>query len=111
MKKVMELPKKFQRAQPEPLSPTNLSFEEKVHSRYYENLVTTPHNRETRQQYQMESNAAEATFMVEALAYTIKEGVPEKYAPKVLSHAWQEGHGNGYSEIYNCLCDLIEIFQ
>lgn len=37
--------------------------------------------------------------------------IPEKYREKVWSKAWQEGHSSGYSEVYNCLVDLLDIFQ
>lgn len=37
--------------------------------------------------------------------------IPEKYQQKVYSLAWEEGHSNGYSEVYNYLCHLVEIFD
>ena len=37
--------------------------------------------------------------------------VPEKYRSKVYSHAWQEGHSNGYYEVYLHLQELVEIFE
>jgi len=37
--------------------------------------------------------------------------VPEQYRSKVYAHAWQEGHSNGYTEVYNCLLDLVGIFE
>jgi hypothetical protein len=38
-------------------------------------------------------------------------GVPEKYASRVASYAWQRGHYDGYSEVLNVSYDLIEIFK
>lgn len=40
--------------------------------------------------------------------YTI---VPVKYQNKVKSLAWERGHSSGYSEYYNQLCSLVEIFE
>lgn len=37
--------------------------------------------------------------------------IPEQYRDKVYSYAWERGHSSGYSEVYNCLCDLVEIFN
>jgi flagellar biosynthesis/type III secretory pathway protein FliH len=37
--------------------------------------------------------------------------IPEQYRDKVYRHAYQTGHSSGFSEIYNHLLDLIEIFQ
>ena len=37
--------------------------------------------------------------------------IPEIYREKVWSRAWSDCHSGGYSEIFNKLTDLIEIFQ
>ena len=37
--------------------------------------------------------------------------VPEEYRAKVYSYAYQQGHGSGYSEVYNYLLDLVNIFE
>ena len=37
--------------------------------------------------------------------------VPEKYRDKVYSHAWEEGHSNGYYEVYLHLYKLVNIFE
>lgn len=37
--------------------------------------------------------------------------IPEQYRDKVYRHAYQTGHSSGFSEIYNHLLDLIEIFE
>lgn len=37
--------------------------------------------------------------------------VPVKYQNKVKSLAWEIGHSSGYSEYYNQLCSLVEIFE
>lgn len=36
--------------------------------------------------------------------------IPEKYRDKVWSKAWEDGHSSGYSEIYNCLSGLVDLF-
>lgn len=36
--------------------------------------------------------------------------IPEEYRSKVYIHAYRQGHSGGYSEVYNCLCNLVEIF-
>ena len=41
----------------------------------------------------------------------LKEKVPAKYQKKVYSFAWQQGHSNGYHEVYNYLLDLVNIFE
>ena len=37
--------------------------------------------------------------------------VPEKYHAKLWSKAWEDGHANGYTEVYNELCELVDIFS
>lgn len=37
--------------------------------------------------------------------------IPEQYRDKVWSYAWSDGHSNGYSEVFNILCSLVEIFN
>jgi hypothetical protein len=36
--------------------------------------------------------------------------IPEQYRDKVYSYAYQQGHSSGYSEVYNYLLDLVDIF-
>ena len=36
--------------------------------------------------------------------------IPEQYRDKVYAHAYQSGHSSGFSEIYNHLCELVDIF-
>jgi hypothetical protein len=36
--------------------------------------------------------------------------IPEQYRDRVYAHAWQTGHSSGYSEVYNHLCELVDIF-
>jgi hypothetical protein len=45
------------------------------------------------------------------IAYLISMGVPEQYAAKVASYAWQDGHGYGYVEVLNVANSLIDIFN
>lgn len=37
--------------------------------------------------------------------------VPPQYRDKVYQKAWADGHSSGFYEVYNCLNDLIEIFE
>lgn len=37
--------------------------------------------------------------------------IPEQYRNKVFSKAWSDGHSDGYYEVYQELCELVEIFQ
>lgn len=37
--------------------------------------------------------------------------IPEQYRNKVWQKAWQIGHSSGYYEVYQCLCDLVDIFE
>lgn len=37
--------------------------------------------------------------------------IPEQYQEKVYALAWQEGHSIGYSEVYNYLLQLVNIFE
>ena len=43
--------------------------------------------------------------------YLIRMGVPEQYAAKVASYAWQDGHTYGYIEVLNVANGLIDIFN
>lgn len=36
--------------------------------------------------------------------------IPDQYQAKVWEKAYQDGHSGGYSEVMNCLFDLVEIF-
>lgn len=37
--------------------------------------------------------------------------VPLEYRKKICQKAWNDGHSNGFSEIYNEMCDLVYIFE
>lgn len=37
--------------------------------------------------------------------------IPENKQDKVWAYAWQQGHSSGYSEVYNYLIDLIDLFE
>jgi len=37
--------------------------------------------------------------------------IPKQYQEKVWSKAYSDGHSNGYVEVYNCLNNLLEIFN
>lgn len=40
----------------------------------------------------------------------ILKKVPERYRDKLYDYACMQGHSSGYSEVYNYLMDLVEIF-
>jgi len=44
-------------------------------------------------------------------AYLILEGVPDQYASRVASCAYEQSHSGGYEEVLNSAQDLIEIFK
>jgi hypothetical protein len=37
--------------------------------------------------------------------------IPEQYRSKVYSYAYELGHSSGYGEVYNYLCNLVNIFE
>jgi len=37
--------------------------------------------------------------------------IPDDKKDKVWRKAWEDGHSNGYSEVYGCLCGLVDLFQ
>lgn len=37
--------------------------------------------------------------------------IPSQYQEKVFSKAWSDGHSDGYYEVYQELCELVEIFN
>lgn len=37
--------------------------------------------------------------------------IPEKYRDKVYDRAWEDGHSDGYLQVYYELVDLVEIFN
>jgi len=39
------------------------------------------------------------------------EHVPEKYQQKVYSLAYEHGHSSGMYEVYNYLCEMVDIFE
>jgi hypothetical protein len=39
------------------------------------------------------------------------DNVPKEYQEKVYSYAWSKGHSSGYSEVFNELLSLVEIFE
>jgi len=36
--------------------------------------------------------------------------IPEQYRDKIYSYAYGQGHSSGYIEVYNELCNLVDIF-
>ena len=43
--------------------------------------------------------------------YAGLDKVPEQYREKVYSKAYQDGHSGGYYEVYQHLCELVDIFR
>ena len=39
------------------------------------------------------------------------KNVPEKYRDKVYSKAYSDGHSGGFYEVYQNLCELVDIFD
>ena len=39
------------------------------------------------------------------------KNVPEKYREKVYSKAYSDGHSGGFYEVYQNLCELVDIFD
>jgi hypothetical protein len=37
--------------------------------------------------------------------------VPEQYREKLFRKAWSDGHSSGYYEVYQQMCELVEIFE
>lgn len=37
--------------------------------------------------------------------------VPESRKNKVWFKAWEDGHSSGYTEVYGCLCNLVDLFE
>lgn len=83
-------------------------FEDRVRSGAYETKLPYKDNREA---YRADQSSLMDKFYADARAYVINSGVPERYAAKVVSYAWSEGHSCGFSEVLNYMDMLIEIFQ
>ena len=86
-----------------------MGFEEKVYGGEYETKLPYKDNPEG--PYREDHNRLTNQFLVDAEAYAVIMGVPKQYAAKVVSRAWSEGHSTGLTDVYNCLCGLIEIFS
>ena len=59
---------------------------------------------------------AESSRLYILLEDKIKEdsgfnNIPEQYRNKVYSYAYSQGHSSGYGDVFNYLCDLVEIFE
>lgn len=89
----------------------DLSFEEKVYSDAYENPLPYSTIPSIRAAYRSKESEIHAQFMEDLKKYLMEKGVPEQYAPKVAIRAYQDGHANGYHEVFNCALNLLEIFQ
>jgi hypothetical protein len=86
-----------------------MNLYENIAEKKYDNKI--PYTKETRHAYREEENRIYELFNKDCIAYAIANGVPEQYASKVFSKAWQDGHAYGYSEIVIHLEGLIEIFN
>lgn len=42
--------------------------------------------------------------------YSGLNDIPEQYRDKVYRYAYSQGHSSGYVEVYQYLCDLVDIF-
>ncbi len=82
-------------------------FEDKIRSGVYETKLLYKDNREA---YREDQRNLTHQFYADAEEFVIQSGVPQQYAAKVVSRAWSNGHSCGFSEVLNCLYNLIEIF-
>lgn len=86
-------------------------FEHKVRSGEYETKLHFGPTTEAKVAYREDNSQLNCKFYEDAEAYAVASGVPKQYAAKVVSKAWSDGHSSGYSEVLNCLENLIEIFN
>lgn len=89
------------------------TFQEKIQAGVYDNrLLFVSHkcNRAIWEAFQKEEAEKYSLFMTDLKAEALALGVPEIYADKVCTKAWEDDHSFGYSEVYNCLVGLSEIF-
>lgn len=68
---------------------------------YKEQLEIYKHN-------QNEIDSIIKEFIIDVAGISI---VPQQYRDKLYAKAYEDGHSNGFYEIYNCLQSLIEIFE
>jgi hypothetical protein len=80
----------------------NLAEYEKEYQAYQEKLIF--HN-----STQNRLNELVVEFIKEASCLT--SDVPVKYRDRVYSFAYEKSHSGGYCEVYNTLCDLVDIFD
>jgi hypothetical protein len=90
---------------PEPEPP---DFETRVRDGAYETKLSYADNRQAARE---DSNRLCSQFMTDLTAYLVTSGVPARYASKVASYAWSEGHSCGYSEVVIHASNLADIFQ
>lgn len=84
-------------------------FEDDVRGGYYN---FNPYDYKLhKEEYRKFDSRRHAEFTDHGAAYLISNGVPGKYSAKVFSKAYQDGHSSGYTEVLNCMYDLIEIFK
>lgn len=87
-------------------------FEKRIQNKEYDNPLPYSFVPEVRNAYNARELKLVSLFMTDLTVYLVEEqGVPEQYARKVASKAWEDGHANGYSEILNVAQGLAKIFQ
>lgn len=75
----------------------------------YEKAVVKANNKQKAYRYKVnEINEVIIDFIKEESGLNT---IPEQYRDKVYSKAYENGHGNGFYEIYLELCSLIDIFS
>ena len=72
------------------------------------------HEKKIRRAHQKQRNATPNSG--ELLIGLIKhesglKDIPEKYQDKVYNYAYEQGHANGFHEVYNYLQELVNIFE
>ena len=75
----------------------------------YEKALVT--HKEERRIYGEKTLEINATIEVLIKVQAGLEKVPEKSRSKVWSKAYQDGHSSGYYQVYQELCELVELFE
>ena len=77
--------------------------------KYNELMITYSLDKDEYQEKEREINIELEKFIKELSG--MNRQVPEKYHAKLWSKAWEDGHSGGYTEVYQELCELVDIFE
>ena len=93
------------------LSPdhTSTNLEEYIEAlrQYDKEKITYNEKLETYKERQRNINDVITNYIKEEAGLDI---IPEQYRDKIYQKAYNDGHSNGYYEIYINLCELVDIF-